>query len=455
MPGSSSTTGSGETGPSVIRNARIIDGSGRPPLERHAIFIESGNITGVLPESDSLEFGPRHYDASGKTVIPGLIDMHAHLISGGFDTVVDVGASYEVNDQKRVLRQMLYWGVVGCHFSVQPMDNGLWLREAAASGEIEAPRLYISGPGVTAPAGWAGSNLSDARLELDDPDDAPAAIEKLAGYGVDFVKVFYDSMCCAFHQAMPMLRKDVLERVIAEAHRHGLPVAVHVYELEGHRDVLRAGGDILYHSAVTGSIDEDYLEAMRANGSLYVATLSIYNDTYEPEAIRAWADSPWVRESVPKATLDSLGPGGPLDEFDAFTRRDNIARQLPTIMANMKTIHDAGIPFAAGPDTGVPGVFPGLSVHREMELMVAAGVPELAAISAATSRAATFAGEPALGSLAPGKSADLLILSEDPLADIRATRSIECVIKQGKTIDRERLRSEIFAAECAAEGHPC
>ena len=453
MSASSSTTGSGNAGTTVIRNARVIDGSGRPPLERQAIFIERGTIRGIVPEADSLAAGPGHIDASGKTVIPGLIDMHAHLISGGFDTVIDVGASYEVDDQKRVLRQMLYWGVVGCHFSVQPIDNGLWLRQALASGEIDGPRLFVSGPGVTAPAGWAGSNLAEARIELDDPDQAPAAIAKLAESGVDFVKIFYDSMCCAFHQAMPMLRKDVMERVISEAHRHGLPVATHVYELEGHREVLQAGGDILYHSSVTGEIDDGYLEAMRANGSLYVATLSIYNDTYEPAAIRAWADSSWVRESVPKATLETLGPGGPLDEFDAFTRRDNIARQLPTIMGNMKKIHDAGIPFAAGPDTGVPGVFPGLSVHREMELMVAAGVPELAAISAATHQAATFAGEPLIGSLAPGKSADLLILSEDPLADIRATRSIETVVKEGRVVDREKLLGEIFTADHAEETH--
>ena len=451
MSQSSSNNNGFASGRWVIRNARVIDGSGRAPLERRAIFIDSGIIKSILPETDCLELHAGHIDASGKTIIPGLIDMHAHLISGGFDTIVDASASYEVEVQKRVLRQMLYWGVVGCHFSVQPIDNGLWLRRAAAAGEIDSPRLFVSGPGVTAPAGWAGSNQPDARIELDDPNDAAAAIKRLAESGVDFVKVFYDSMCCAFHQAMPQLRQSVMERVIAEAHGHGLPVAVHVYELQGHREVLQAGGDILYHSSVTGEIDDDYLEAMRSNGSLYVATLSIYNDTYEPDAVRLWADSPWVRESVPEVTLATLAPGGPLDGFETFTRRDNIARQLPTIMSNMRKIHEAGIPFAAGPDTGVPGVFPGLSVHREMELMVAAGVPPLAAISAATRHAAAFVGEPLLGTLAPGKSADLLILSEDPLTDIRATRSIETVIKQGVVVDREKLIDKIFAVDHAAE----
>ncbi len=433
----------------AIRNARIIDGTGRAPLERQVILIKAGTIENILPDADNLEFNATEIDASGKTIIPGLIDMHAHLISGGFDTIVDASASYETDVQERVLRQMLYWGIVGVHFSVQPIKNGLWLREASANGDIEGPRLYVSGPGITAPGGWAGSNEPDARIELTTPDDAPDAVARLADSGVDFIKLFYDSMCCAFHEAMPKLEKPVMERVIAEAHKHGLPAATHVYELEGHRDVLRAGGDILYHSVVTGDIDDDYIELARANGAFYVATLSIYNDTFNPDAVREWTATNWVQDSVPKVTLETLDVGGPLDGFESFTRRDNIARQLPTIMNNMKRIHDAGIPFAVGPDTGVPGAFPGLSVHRELELIVASGVPPMAAITAATGTAAARVGEPLLGTLEQGKSADLLILSDDPLADIRATRSIETVIKQGAVIDRDALLSKVLAADAA------
>jgi len=441
------TNSAGVGVPLAIRNARILDGTGRAPLERHTILIESGLIRAILPEHKDLAFDSRQIDATGKTIIPGLIDMHAHLISGGFDTIVNASASYETDVQHRVLQQMLYWGIVGCHFSVQPLDNGQSLRRAAAKGEIDSPRLFISGPGVTARGGWAGSNEPNARIELAHPDEAPAAIAKLAEGGVDFVKIFYDSMCCAFHEAMPKLDKPVMERVITESHKHGLPVAVHVYELEGHRDVLRAGADILYHSVVTGAIDDAYLELIRATGALYVATLSIYHDTFDPDALRQWSGTSWVKESVPKKTLDTLGPGGPLDGFESFTRRDNIARQLPTIMNNTKRIYEAGIPFAAGPDTGVPGAFPGLSVHREMELMVSAGVPPMAAITAATRNAAARVGEPLLGTLEPGKSADLLVLSEDPLADIRATRSIEMVIKQGLIVDRAALLAKVFAGE--------
>lgn len=429
----------------AIRHARVIDGSGRPPLHDQLILVEGGRITALTPDPGHDIAAATVVDGRGKTIIPGLIDMHAHLLTGGFDSIVNASASYEPEIQKQALRQMLYWGVVGCHYSVQPIPNGLWLRQALATGEIPGPRLYVSGPGVTAPNGWAGSNNPDARLELDDVDAVPDAIARLAGTGVNFVKVFYDDMCCAFHRAMPKLRKPVMERVIVEAHRHGLPVAVHVYELEGHKDVLRAGGDVLYHSAVTGRIGDDYIKLAQERGAAYVATLSIYHDTYNPAMVRQWAESPWVREATPGRTLDTLAPGGPLDDFESFTRRDHMAQQFPNILANIKRVCDAGLPFAAGPDTGVPGVFPGISVHREMELMVMAGVPPVMAIRAATMNAAALIFEPSLGRIAPGMSADMILLKEDPLADIRATRSIDTIWKAGAAVNRAALLADIMA----------
>lgn len=428
-----------KAGMTAIRHARVIDGTGRHPLNDRMILIDGDRIAAVVPDSGLNPGAATEIDARGKTVIPGLIDMHAHLLSGGFDSIVNASASYDTGIQTRALNQMLYWGVTGCHYSVQPVANGQWLRQAVATGEIAGPRLWISGPGITAPDGWAGSTEPDARLELDDVAVVPDAIARLADSGVNFVKVFYDDMCCAFHRAMPKLRKPVMERVIAEAHRYGLPVAVHVYELDGHRDVLRAGGDLLYHSAVTGSVDDGYIKLARASGAAYVATLSIYHDTYNPDALREWAATSWVRDTVPSSTRDTLLSGGPLDDFESFTRRAHMAGNLPTIMANIRKVHEAGIVIAVGPDTGVPGVFPGLSLHREMELMVRAGIPPLAVISAATGTAAHLVGDPWIGAVAPGKSADLVLLDADPLTDIRATRAIHAIWKAGVPVDRHAL----------------
>ena len=429
----------------LVDRARIIDGTGRTPLEDHSILIEDGVIRALLPAQHASGVDAERIDAQGKTVIPGLIDMHAHLITGGFDSVIDTGASYDQRTQSRVLKQMLYWGVTGCHFSVQPLDNMAWLRRGSATGTLVGPRLHLSGPGVTAPGGWAGSNIADARLELDDPAEAAAGIARLAEAGVDFVKVFYDDMCCAFHRSMPKLKRPVMEAVVRAAHRFGLPVAVHVYEVPGHREVMEAGGDVLYHSAVTAPIDESYLALAKRMGSAYVATLSIYHDTYDPDAARRWAQNESVRSSIPAVTLETLAVGGPLDMFEAFTKRREMKERLPMIRDNLRRIHDAGIPFAVGPDTGVPAVFPGISVHREMELMCQAGVPAMAVLQAATRQAAALLGDTAGGSIERGKRADLLVLRDDPLQDILATRTVEAVIQSGRRIDRQGLLRSIMS----------
>lgn len=436
----------------AIHDARVIDCTGRPPQDRRTLLIEDDRIVAILASEHDQGIDALRIDAAGRTVIPGLIDMHAHLLSGGFDTVVDTGASYGELTQRRALAQMLYWGVTSCHFSVQPLTNVRWLRAGLSSGDIAGPRLYLSGPGVTAPRGWAGSNLPDARLELDSVDDVPSAIGRLAEHGVDFIKIFYDDMCCAFHRAMPKLNRTVMQAVIREAHRHGLPVAVHVYELDGHLEVLEAGGDLLYHSAVTGAIDDRYIRLARASGSAYIATLSIYNDTYDPDAVRAWSASPEVQATVPSITLDTLGAGGPLDAFESFTKRDAMRRNLPTIMDNLRRIHEAGVPFAVGPDTGVPGVFPGISVHREMELMVKAGVPPANVLQAATRQAAALLGDPLAGTIERGKRADFLLLDADPLVDIRATRAIAAVWQNGAAVDRRRLLTGAIGPSAAQAG---
>lgn len=433
----------------ALHGLRLIDGTGRPARDNQMVVVANGLIEAVASDPGMDVAEANNLWLHGKIMIPGLIDMHAHLLTGGFDSIVNASASYDRDIQERVLNQMLYWGVTGCHYSVQPVDNGLALRASLADGSIKGPRLWIAGPGVTAPNGWAGSNDPSARLELDDENAVAPAIAALADRGIDFVKVFYDDMCCAFHAAMPKLKRPVMEKVIAEAHRHSLPVSVHVYELNGHFDILAAGGDILYHSAVTGPIDQRYLDKAHAMGAAYVATLSIYNDTYNPEAVRAWAAQACVQESVARKTLATLAPGGPLDDFESFTRRENMAGHLPTIMQNVARIAESGLRFAVGPDTGVPGVFPGLSVHREMALMAQAGIPPLQILKAATSNAAEILGASDIGAIMVGKSADFLLLDDDPSINIEATRSIASVWQKGQEVDRSALLDRVLSVDKA------
>jgi imidazolonepropionase-like amidohydrolase len=340
---------------------------------------------------------------------------------------------------------MLYWGVTTVCDPVQPIESGLQLRALASRAEFPSPRLFISGPAITAPGGWAGTNQPDARIELKELGQVKQQVDRLGSAKVDFVKLFYDDMSSSFSSPLPKLDKRLMEAVIAAAHARRLKVMVHAYGTEEHKDVMRAGADILAHSAITEPVDDEYLELARKNGTLYLSTLSVYHDVFDEEAIRQLISKEFVQRTVPKKTLDTLTAEEPLNSFEKSIKQDFIKKQLATIGANLKKVSESGIPIGVGPDTGVPGAFPGIAVHREMELMVQVGVPSARVLVAATKTAADYLGQKSLGTIETGKTADLLLVKGNPLDDIKNTRNIEVVVKAGTVVNRDTLLTQIMS----------
>ncbi|HEY6333141.1 MAG TPA: amidohydrolase family protein [Blastocatellia bacterium] len=429
-----------------IRNVRLLDGTSGPPILNASVLIERGRVAKVDRGEIEPPASALILDGSGKTVMPGLIDMHAHLLSGGFDTLTEHIDSYDFAVEKRALAQMLYWGVTTVYNPVQPLETVRQLREFVKENPGRAPRIFLSGPGFTSPGGWAGSLLPIARIEPQDEATAEREVNRLADASVDILKIYYDAQCCAFVSPLPRLARPVMERIIETAHRRGLKVMVHAYDIENHKDALRAGADIMAHSAVTAAVDEEYIALARDHKSLYLATLSVYNDAFDEDSLRSFIAQTFVRESVARPTLHSLGEQGPLGGFLKSVKHEYLKNQLPTIKKNLATVFESGVPIGVGPDTGVMGAFPGISVHREMELMVEAGVPAHAVLSAASSAVARYLRlENDVGTVAEGKTADLVILDGNPLDDIRNTRRIAAVIKEGLLVNRDSLRSEFLS----------
>lgn len=431
----------------LIQNGQIIDGTGAQPFRNGTLLIEDGWFKRISDGDAEVPPQATVIDATGRTILPGLVDMHSHLLSGGFDSITDVIDSFEPATQRRSLKQMLYWGVTSTYSPVQPLESGLQLRDEVAKEAFLAPRLFISGPGFTAPNGWAGSLLPLARMEPRSLEEAEQQVNQLADAGVNILKVYYDTQCCAFLSPLPRLETPIMERIIQTAHSRDLRVMLHAYDNEFHTDALRAGVDILAHSAVTAPIDNEYLELADQAKALYLATLSVYHDAFDEDSLRDFIVQDFVQETVPKKTLDTLAEGGPLDDFLKITRKDYIREQLPTIQGNLKKIAESGIAIGVGPDTGVMGAFPGISVHREMELMVQAGIPPAQVLRGASKTAAEYLGEESLGTIQQGKIADLVIVNGNPFEDIKHTRNIELVMKAGRVIDREKLLQEILETD--------
>jgi imidazolonepropionase-like amidohydrolase len=281
-------------------------------------------------------------------------------------------------------------------------------------------------------------------MEPRSPQEAEDQVNELADGGVNILKIYYDTQCCAFVSPLPKMEIPIMERIIQAAHSRNLKVMLHAYDNQFHVDALRAGVDILAHSAVTAPVDDQYLELATKAKALYLATLSVYHDAFDPESLRSFIKEDFVQQTVPKKTLDTLAEGGPLDEFVKITKKDFIKEQLPTIDANLKKVAEHGIAIGVGPDTGVMGAFPGISVHREMELMVNAGVPPLKVLAAASKTAAEYLGAESLGTIQEGKMADLIVVDGDPAEKITDTRNIELVMKAGRVIDRDKLLQEIL-----------
>ncbi|HUE81546.1 MAG TPA: amidohydrolase family protein [Pyrinomonadaceae bacterium] len=428
----------------LVRNGLLIDGTGKAPLEHASILIERGRFTKITSGNLKAPAGARIIDATGKTVLPGLIDMHAHLISGGFDTISEKSMSYDPVEQLRALKQMLYWGVTAVYVPVQPLESGMQLRSLVSRNVFPSPRLFISGPGFTAPGGWGGANHPDARIELTDRTSIKQQVRRLANAKVEILKLFYDDMSSSFTRPLPKLEKELMEAVISEAHANKLKVMVHAYRTDDHKDAMRAGADVMAHSAITEPVDDEYIELARKSRTMYLATLSVYHDVFDEHSIRSLVAEEFVQRTVPQKTLKTLTDAEPLNSFVKSIKQDYIKQQLPTIDANLKKLSENGIAIGVGPDTGVPGSFPGIAVHREMELMVQAGVIPAKALVAATKTGAACLGQKLLGSVETGNKADVVIVKGNPVDDIKNTRKIEVVIKEGQLIDRERLLSEIM-----------
>jgi imidazolonepropionase-like amidohydrolase len=267
-------------------------------------------------------------------------------------------------------------------------------------------------------------------------ESARAQVRDLKAAGVDAIKLHYTDLTYVTKEPQPMLEREILVAVIDEAHRQGLKAYVHAPILPYAKQALEAGADGLVHGIISEPIDEEFVTLMKRNSAVYVTTHSIF---YSAADLRAWAQrlAAFERsELIPKAVIQV---GAQRETVAAWEQRwDNLAwlrEQLAVLRDNTKAAADAGILVVAGSDTGNSGngIFLGLSSQVELDLLAEAGIPPDQIVQMTSLNAARMIGrEEEMGSLEPGKLADMVILDEDPLADIKNVRSIHAVVKSGR-----------------------
>lgn len=408
----------------VLRGATLIDGTGAPPVPDSLVVVRDGKIAYAGPftreaAAAALEGGSAGpIDVRGRWIIPGLVDAHVHA------------------DSDADLVEMLRWGVTSVRLMAEDVASSAALA-AKSRSRPDVPDVFPAAPIFTTKGGWWSSQPPDSNLDRmpATPEAARESVRKAKALGSREIKLMLDRMrwCRAPLPELPRMSAPVAAALLDEAKRGGLAAIVHAPELSDAAEAVQAGATTLAHG-VLEPIRGKTLEAMRTRPVFYVPTMDIYEFLADT---RAFVDSvlsdPRVTSAggLPQETVRRYRSREYSDGYRTrYPNFENVRRRLPALYDNIRALHAAGVPVALGTDMWA---FPGLGVSVEMDLYVKAGLMPLDVIRAATLTAArSMAADKDRGSLVTGKRADFLVLTADPLADVKNVRSIEAVYKAGQ-----------------------
>lgn len=428
--------------PILIIGGTIVDPAAGAPRHNDGVPLAEGRIRTVGPQAvKRAPKNARTIEASGKWILPGLIDGHVHFFqTGGLDARPDfiphpAGRPYVevVDDIRRMPQPYLRAYVCSGVTSVVDFGGPSWIFDLRHSREDDplAPRIAFAGPLL------ATADPPQLELENDEPiwlmnDESRtrALIDRLGTRRPDFIKIWFVHRMGDDLQAQAAL----VGAAIGGIHGKKLRAAVHATSLDTARLAVNAGADVLVHSVGDREVDEEFVRRVVERGVIYVPTLMV-GRSYREVAARNIRFEPFERECAPAHTIESFSALGRADDSraEAPPRPD----QLPVQQKNLQRLWSAGAIVAAGTDAGNTRTLHGPSLHREFVLMAEAGLKPLDILKSATVNGARLIGrERELGRIEEGAAADLLLLDADPLADIQNTRRISSVIKGGSVYER-------------------
>ena len=370
--------------------------------------------------------GASRVSLQGKTVMPLLVDIHGHIgfLKDGVFAAEHYGAE-NVIDQLRMLESFGVGAFLSLGTDIGP--DAFRIREEQRAGRLGGARLLVAGRGFVAPGGGPTiSPLEHVPYEVDRPEIARLLVRDLAERDVDMVKVWADDR----NGTRPKLAPEIYRAVIDEAHARGLRVMAHVYYLEDAKDLLRAGVDGFAHMVRDQELDEEFVRLAKERNVFQAAALAIQAKPVGS----GWLQDPAFWEKTPAHVVARLERGE--TGLPGMPTAEQTERFKALMRKNVTKLKAAGIRIALGGDTGIPTRFVGYNEHLELQALVDAGLTPLEALAAGTRVGAEVLGLRDLGTLAPGKSADFLVLDENPVENIANTTKIAAIYRKGLAIAR-------------------
>ena len=392
----------------ILEGATVIDGTGDLPKPNTTIIINGSRIASFsnnTANSHDLNFSlaKNVINLTGKYIIPGLFDMHAHVANVRKN-------SYNQNESEYMLRMLLAHGVTTIRNPGGPTEQSVALRENVSKGKIVGPQIFTAGQLLNTPQ----ISVPFVEKQVQTEQDVRQEVRTQAAAGVDYVKLYVG------------LTPELVKAAIDEAHSNGIKVIGHLY-MTSWTDAANLGIDALTHGV---PVSPFLLSKENQQRFLEVGD--------HPFNHFLWLDlvdlnGPEINEMIKALASNNIPVDPTLDIYEAMVKDESQYQYLwPKVLHLTKMLYDNEVSLLSGTDIPNFDLVPGASLHHELELLVEAGIPPLEVIKIATRNGAQALGiDEDVGTIEPGKQADMIILSDNPLDDISNTKKIEAVINNG------------------------
>jgi len=408
----------------ALTGARVIDGTGRPAIEQATIVINTnGRIQAVGPASSvQVPAGATRVDMAGKTIMPGMINAHGHLT---YNKELGDPVREQLIRRLRAYAEYGVTAIVNLGSTEADELEGIKLRDEQSRGPLDRARVFTGG--------------LNARGKT--PEEARKSVDRLADLKVDVIKFHIDGN-------PNDMTTETWSAIIDESHKKGLRSYVHVFYLKDAQAAIDKGVDVIAHAVRDQDVSPQLIRDMKAKNVAYIATFTRDLAVFVYETRPSFFDDPFFLRgnSLYRFEVNVLSDPKRQETVRNNKNAQAIKTALEQNMKNLKMLSDAGVAIAMGTDTGAAGPgnygrWQGYFEHLELEYMVKAGMTPMQTIVATTGAAARATKlDNDLGSIQPGKQADLLVLNANPLTDIKNTRQINSVWLGGRRLAAPETR---------------